>query len=127
MAKAKRPPTWLEVGIQNGGMRAAVTAMSYAYTWAVTREALGHDPSAEEVAKWWGASERTTYRDQAAFRKAFPMLEDPGRIYASEEAREALAKHAALGDRIDQWGRERRERREQDGVKAFLLRADVPT
>src|SRR5690242_18738886 len=107
-------------------MRNAVKAMSWAYTWAVTREALGHEPSVEEVADWWAASERTTYREQAAFRKAFPMLDSPAPIYAKPEAREALARHAAFGDRMDEWGRQRRERREQDGVKAFLLGSNVP-
>jgi len=55
------------------------------------------------------------------------MLESPAQIYASEESREVMARHAALDDRLDKWGKERRVRREQDSVKAFLLKADLPT
>lgn len=123
MATKKRATTWLEVGIHYGGMRNAVKAMNYAYCWAVTREALDKEPTAEEVAEWWNTSERTSYRDQAAFRKAFPMLETPARIYESEEARSTLARHAAFADKIEEWKKERKLKREIDSVKALMLPA----
>lgn len=126
MAKAKRPPTWFEVAIHYAGMRDAIKAMNYAYCWAVVQEATGETPSAEDVAKWWSQSERTTYREQAAFRKAFPMLETPAKIYASEEARESIRRMIGIADDLTDWLRDRKARREQDGVKAFLLSATVP-
>ncbi|MEI2815392.1 MAG: hypothetical protein V9E99_02875 [Microthrixaceae bacterium] len=126
MAKAKRKPTWLEVAIHYAGMRDAIKAMSYAYCWAVVREASGEDPSAEDIAKWWNQSERTTYREQAAFRKALPMLDTPALIYATEESRESIRRMIGLADQVEEWGKECRARREQDGVKAFVLGATVP-
>jgi len=124
VAKRQRPPTWLEVAIAGAGLRTAIKATTWAYEWAVTREALGHEPSVEEVADWWKQSHRTAYRDQAEFRKAFPMLDTPAKIYESEEARESVAGLARLGEKIDKWGEERRARRELDAIKAVMLRAD---
>lgn len=119
--------TWLEVAVRNGGMRAAVTAMSWAYCWAVTREAIGHDPSVEEVADWWNMARRSAFREQAAFRKAFPTFESPAPIYATPESREAVARHARAGQKIDGWISERRKRKETDSVNAFMLPADPAT
>ncbi len=120
MPKQKRPPTWLEVAVLNGGMRAAFTAMSWAYCWAVTREAIGHEPTVEEVADWWNMARRSAFREQAAFRESFPTLENPAPIYATPEARENLARHAAVGQKVDRWKAERRSRKETDSVKAFI-------
>lgn len=124
MAKQKRPMTWLEVAVRNGGMRAAVTAVSWAYCWAVTREAIGREPSVEEVADWWNMARRTAFREQAAFRKAFPTLDSPAAIYSTPEAREAVARHAAAGAKLENWVKERRSRKERDSVSAFMLPAD---
>ena len=120
MPKQKRPSTWLEVAVRNGGMRAAVTAMSWAYCWAVTREALGHEPTVEEVADWWNMSRRSAFREQAAFRKAFPTMENPAPIYATPESRENVTRHAAVGQKIEKWKAERQSRKEADSVKAFM-------
>lgn len=124
MAKRKRPVTWIEVAIHFAGLRNAVKAISWAYCWAVTREALGHEPTPDEVAEWWLMSRRTAFRDQKAFREAFPMLETPAPIYDSDEAREVISKHAAaytrVDDRIDRWGEERRARKDLDAMRAAL-------
>ena len=105
-------------------MRAAVTAMSWAYCWAVTREAIGHEPSVEEVADWWNMARRSAFREQAAFRKAFPTLETPAAIYATPESRATAARHAATGDKLERWVAERRKRKDTDSVNAFTLPAD---
>lgn len=124
---ANRKPTWLEVAVSRVGLLNGTRALSWAYSWAVAREVLGHDPSAEEVAKWWNASERTTYREQAAFRKAFPELDSPAVIYATKEARETIAKHAAFGDKLDQWKQERHAKREISMITLGLGTARFPT
>ena len=125
MPKRERQITWLELGVRNGGIRAAMTAATWAYTWAVTREALGHDPSVDEVADWWNTPRRTAFREQAAFRKAYPMLDNPAPIYASDEARAGLAMHAAFGDKLDKWASERRKGRATDPIKAVVLAARI--
>ncbi len=102
MTKRKRPVTWLDVAAHYAGFRKAVTALVWAYQWAVVREKLNREPTVEEVAEWWGMNRRTAFRDQATFRKAFPMLETPAQIYASPEVRESLKKHADFGDKLDQ-------------------------
>jgi hypothetical protein len=73
----RRQPTWIEVAVSNAGMMKGATAITWAWCWGITREILKHDPSVEEVAEYWNASVRTAYRDHAAFRKAFPMLDSP--------------------------------------------------
>lgn len=124
MAKRKQPMTWLELAVRTAGFRAAVTATGWAYCWAVTREALGHEPTVEEVADWWNMSRRTAFREQATFRKAFPMLETPARLYATDEARAAVARHAAFGTKVERWANERRAKRDTDSIRAMLLPAD---
>lgn len=123
MAKRKRQPTWLEVGIATAGMRTAVKAISWAYEWAVARETLGHEPTVEDVAEMWGLSRRTAFREQEAFRTAFPQLETPAAIYDTDEAREMIARHAALGEKLDQWKAERAARREVEAIRAVMLPA----
>jgi hypothetical protein len=76
----------------------AQTALVWAWSWAVTRESVGRDPTVEEVAEWWKESQRTAYREKAAFTKAFPMLESPAKIFDHPVARQKLADLAKLGD-----------------------------
>lgn len=85
-----RPPTWLEVAVHNAGVFKAATAITWAWVWGITRADLGHDPSVEEVAEWWGASVRTCYRDLAAFRKSFPGLSDPTAFVEQAEVKSAI-------------------------------------
>ena len=124
MPKQERPVTWIEVAVRNAGIRASITAMGWAYSWAVTREAIGHEPTVEEVADWWNMSRRTAFREQAAFRKAFPTLDSPAPIYSTPDARGAVARHAATGQKLDRWITERRRHKDTDSVKAFMLPAD---
>lgn len=79
----KRPGrwhSWLEIAIGNGGFLAGQKALLWAIFWGITREAVGHDPSVEEVAEFCRRSERTAFRDLAAFRKSFPGMDTPAWI-----------------------------------------------
>jgi methionine synthase II (cobalamin-independent) len=96
-----RHVTWIELAVRNVGILKAYTAMSWAYTWATAREALKHDPSVEEVAAWWGQSVRTSYREQAAFRAAFPTLETPAAIFADPAVRSKVAKVVKASDAVE--------------------------
>jgi hypothetical protein len=88
MVKTKRvPQTWIELAVANAGMRLGLRGMSWALSWAIVGAATGNDPSAEEVAAWWRENPRTAYREQAAFRKAFPDLDTPARIFAHRDAK----------------------------------------
>lgn len=97
---SKRPATWLEIAVSNVGIRKGTTALVWAYQWAVTRESAGHEPTVEEVAEWWSMNLRKAYREQAVFREAFPMLDTPAQIYASDEVRAALHTQATLADNL---------------------------
>lgn len=97
----KRKPTWLEIAVHNGGFRKATKALVWAHQWAVVREALGHDPSVDEVAEWWKAPRRTAFREQAAFRDCFPTLDSPAPLYENPVALAGARLGAALGDEID--------------------------
>jgi len=94
LPKQRRPVTWIEVAVKNGGFRKGNTALVWATCWAIVREVNGQEPSVEEVADWWKTPYRTAYREQAAFRAAFPMLDTPARIFESPESRARLAKAA---------------------------------
>jgi hypothetical protein len=94
--RARRPPTWIEIAVTNAGVVRGATSISWAWCWGITREVLGHDPTVEEVAAWWGASERTAYRDHASFKKAFPFLDSPA-IYVDQPEVKPLVEAAARG------------------------------
>ena len=99
--KRGQAATWMEVAVSNAGMRKAISGLDWAYCWGVARESIGHDPSVEEVADWWRQSHRTAYRNQAAFRRAFPTLVTPARIFENAEIRNRLREVARLGDQMD--------------------------
>lgn len=56
----------------------AARLAAYVIAWGRCRADLGHDPTTEEYAEWWGQSVRTAYRELALFREAFPTLDNPG-------------------------------------------------
>jgi aminopeptidase N len=93
--------TWLELAFRNAGFRKGQTALVWALMWAVTRESKGSDPTVDEVAAWWKENERTAYREQAAFRAAFPTLETPAKIFEVPEVRARIAKLAKEGDDME--------------------------
>jgi hypothetical protein len=78
--------TWLQVGLANAGLSTALKGLTWAFCWAIARQAIGSSPSAEEVAEWWSDSHRSTYRHQAAFRKSFPVLDGPASMFEPPEA-----------------------------------------
>ncbi len=109
MPKSSRPMTWMELAFRNAGFLKGQTALVWAIMWAVTRESQGSDPSAEEVAAWWKENERTAYREQAAFRTAFPTLETPSKIFEAPQLKARIADLAKAGDQI-QAGKKARRR-----------------
>ncbi len=70
-------------------------------SWAIVREVTGDDPTVEQVAEWWKTPYRTAYREQAAFRAAFPTLESPSPIFESQETRARLAQAAQAALKSD--------------------------
>lgn len=85
----------------NAGIRKAISALGWAYCWAIVRKSVDHDPTVEEVADWWNQSHRTAYRNQAAFRKAFPTLENPAKIYGDPDIRAKMRQTAQAADALD--------------------------
>src|ERR1035437_5429260 len=98
--KANRQMTWMELAFRNAGFRKGQTALVWAILWAVTRESKGSDPTVEEVAAWWKENERTAYREQAAFRAAFPKLDTPSKIFEDPKLKEKIAELAKAGDEM---------------------------
>lgn len=117
----QRQMTWAQVAVRNAGLRAGLRALRWAYLWSVARLALQHDPSVEEVAEWWCQSLRTTYRDQAAFRQAFPTLESPTAIYDTPKAREQLQPVADAFNALDAKQRAKAKRIDTDILDLGLL------
>lgn len=93
--RSSRKATWMEISVKHAGFRGAGAALKWAYSWGIAREALGHEPSVEEVARWWRMPRRTAFRAQATFREAFPTLETPSPLCDAVEARSVLHKRTA--------------------------------
>jgi hypothetical protein len=80
MAK-KRTLTWADVGIRNAGFRATSRALKFALGWGLATAELGREPeTVEEYAETMEESRATAFRDQQAFRKAFPAEVSPARM-----------------------------------------------
>lgn len=69
--------------------------------------------------------EAPAFREQAAFRRAFPTLDTPAPLYATDEARAIMARHAAFGEKVDKWADARRKGRGTDAIKAVVLQARI--
>jgi hypothetical protein len=124
--KLQRKATWLDVAVTNAGLRRGIRALDWAYSWAVVRAAQdGREPTVEEVAEWWGQPRRTAFRDQADFRAAFPNLDSPAAIYASPEAQEMAARHAAFGKKVEDWATERKKRKQEKELSSLRI-AQLP-
>jgi hypothetical protein len=55
----------------------------------------------DEVAEWWNENRRTAFREQSAFRLAFPTLETPAQLFQSPVMKTKIAEAARFGERID--------------------------
>jgi hypothetical protein len=81
MAEKKRRPTWSEIAIRNAGYRDALRAMEFTMNWGMATVLLGREPETiDEYAEFAEVSRATAFRDQQAFRKAFPMLTGPAEL-----------------------------------------------
>lgn len=76
------------------GVRKGAAAVSCLVAWAIAEESvglpLGDDLTSQvrNYAKWWRITERTAWRDLAAFKQAFPGEDSPARLAA--ELRQAV-------------------------------------
>jgi hypothetical protein len=73
--------TWAELGFQNAGIVATTRAIGFVVEWGLATAYLGREPeSIEEFARVADESRATAFRNQQAFRRAFPDEETPARI-----------------------------------------------
>lgn len=63
--------------IARGGLKKALRAMSFAVAWLIVQEELGREPTQAEYSDWWNQSERTTYREMAAWRDCLGEFRTP--------------------------------------------------
>lgn len=67
-----------EVGFWNGQK-----VLAFIMAWESARAALGQESmTLDEYRDWWRTSERTAYREQALFRRAFPDYGTPDELLA---------------------------------------------
>ena len=77
----RRSVTWAEVGFHNAGMRTTSRALNFAMGWGLATAELGREPTGwEEYAETMEVSRATAFRDQQAFRDAFPTEDTPLRM-----------------------------------------------
>jgi hypothetical protein len=72
--------TLVQYAAKNVGTLQAYRAMTFVVAWAIVQESLGHPPTLEDYAEWWGETLRTAFREQERFRKAFPGETTPQRL-----------------------------------------------
>lgn len=88
---AGRQSTWAELGWRNAGIRTTGRALKFAVRWGVLSAELGREPrSIEEYAAMTGESRASAFRDQQAFREAFPEEASPARMNELSGAQERL-------------------------------------
>lgn len=114
MTKQRRPRTWLEVAVANGSIREAIRALNWAHSWIHVQVAYGLAPSVDEVAEWWNQPRRTAFREQAAFRKCFPYLDDPSPLYASKAQLDSVQRTVKIFDKLDAAKRARKRATDSD-------------
>jgi hypothetical protein len=73
--------TWAQVGFRNAGMRETTRALRFAMGWGLATAELGSEPeSLDKYAEVMEVSRATAFRDQQAFRAAFPDEVTPLRM-----------------------------------------------
>jgi hypothetical protein len=83
----------LDVGLRNGGFRKVLTALTFAWCWAVVWAELDRPPTIHEYYEWWGQSRATAYREQQCWQTCFPhedVDEFIQRVGLVERARPAM-------------------------------------
>jgi len=79
--------TWADLGYRNAGIRATSRDLKFAMAWGLATAELGREPeSIEEYAATLEESRATAFRDQQAFRRAFPKEESPTRMNVASGA-----------------------------------------
>lgn len=73
--------TFAELGWRNAGLSATTRGLKFALGWGLATAELGREPaSVKEYADVMEESRATAFRDQQAFRKAFPSEVTPLRM-----------------------------------------------
>ena len=96
MGKQRRQ-TLASVTMQRAGMREGVKVMNVMMQWWLVHHEIGHAPTVEEYADWWGLSLAQAYRHRVLFRECWPEVSDPSGMAAvlGLDLVEGEVKHAA--------------------------------
>ncbi len=81
------------------GLRNAYKVLLFIISWGTVYEATdGPVGSIEDYARWWKQNERSAYREQQLFRKAFPSDDNPNRLWEQLRAQNPNSEkfHAAV-------------------------------
>jgi len=77
----ERQLTWAELGYRNSNLRDTARALKFALGWGLATAELGREPaSIEEYGELAQESRASAFRDQQAFRRAFPDEVSPLRM-----------------------------------------------
>ncbi len=87
----RAPRTWAEIGYLNAGIRTTFRGLTFAVRWAACTAALGREPaSVDEFCEVLHEARRSAFRDQSAFRSAFPGEMTPTRMITDSGVLEAF-------------------------------------
>ena len=119
MAQRSKAPTWSQVAVKNAGFRDALRAFEFATGWGLAVAFLGREPeSIDEYAEVAEVSRATAFRQQQAFRKAFPMLDGPSDLTAATGQQSSL-------DEFVRSCRTMAEAKEKSAAEVFAMGAAV--
>ncbi len=108
--------------MRNTNFRTTARGLKFALQWGLARAELGRPPaSVDEYADTLDESRATAFRDQQAFRRAFPTEQTPDHMSEASGAQERCDElWRVLSDRT-------RAVREAQSLMFFLGAAPVPT
>lgn len=90
MGKKKREPRWVDVIVHRVGFRKSPRVLQLVMCWAIVEQDIGHAPTVDEYASWWGESRATAYRDLALFREATAGLFETPSVFIAEVGTELV-------------------------------------
>lgn len=83
--------TWSELAVSNAGFRQGLQALQFVMEWGMVTAMLGREPETiDEYAEVAEVSRAKAFRDQKAFRKAYPGLSGPGQMVAQSCGQEVF-------------------------------------
>jgi hypothetical protein len=115
-----------DLGMQNGGIRATISALTFALSWSTAWVSLGHEPTMEEYWDWWNQSAASAFRELEAWRKCYPGETVSEFVVRSGQLRSMEAAVEAWRQADQPAGSPARRRRAFESLLPALMKVEAP-